>query len=119
MVKKFTPPIKYTDRDFQSIKQSLIDYAKKYYPNTAADFNEASFGAFQSLQKELQGIRWIHYEGPLGRSFGQLEANFGPTWGQLFDETQTRAPNGRTWIRWNEDTSRKGRRHIEKDDEAL
>ena len=45
MVKKFTPPIKYTDRDFQSIKQSLIDYAKKYYPNTAADFNEASFGA--------------------------------------------------------------------------
>ena len=45
MVKKFTPPIKYTDRDFQSIKQSLINYAKKYYPNTAADFNEASFGA--------------------------------------------------------------------------
>jgi hypothetical protein len=45
MVKKFTPPIKYTDRDFRSIKQSLIDYAKKYYPNTAADFNEASFGA--------------------------------------------------------------------------
>tara|TARA_R110000824_G_scaffold34004_3_gene108598 strand:- start:2535 stop:4340 length:1806 start_codon:yes stop_codon:yes gene_type:complete len=45
MVKKFTPPIKYTDRDFQSIKQSLFDYAKKYYPNTAADFNEASFGA--------------------------------------------------------------------------
>ena len=45
MVKKFTPPIKYTDRDFQSIKQSLIDYAKKYYPNTAADFNEASFGS--------------------------------------------------------------------------
>ena len=45
MVKKFTPPIKYTDRDFRSIKQSLMNYAKKYYPNTSADFNEASFGA--------------------------------------------------------------------------
>lgn len=45
MVKKFVPPIKYTDRDFRSIKQSLMSYAKKYYPNTAADFNEASFGS--------------------------------------------------------------------------
>jgi len=45
MAKNFKPPIKYTDRDFQSIKQSLIDYAKKYYPNTANDFNEASFGS--------------------------------------------------------------------------
>jgi hypothetical protein len=45
MVKKFTPPIKYTDRDFQSIKNSLIEYAKRYYPNTVNDFNEASFGS--------------------------------------------------------------------------
>lgn len=45
MSKKFKPPIKYTDRDFQSIKESLIDYARKYYPNTANDFNEASFGS--------------------------------------------------------------------------
>jgi len=44
-MKKFTPPIRYTDRDFQSIKESLINYAKKYYPTTATDFNEASFGA--------------------------------------------------------------------------
>ena len=45
MAKKFTPPIKYTDRDFQSIKNSLVEYAKRYYPNTVNDFNEASFGA--------------------------------------------------------------------------
>jgi len=45
MAKKFKPPIKYTDRDFESIKESLIDYARKYYPNTANDFNEASFGS--------------------------------------------------------------------------
>lgn len=37
--------INYTDRDFNSIKNSLIEYAKKYYSNTYKDFNEASFGS--------------------------------------------------------------------------
>ena len=39
------PPISYTSRDFNSIKQDLINYAKIYYPNTYKDFNEASFGS--------------------------------------------------------------------------
>jgi hypothetical protein len=39
------PPISYTSRDFSSIKQDLINYAKVYYPNTYKDFNDASFGA--------------------------------------------------------------------------
>ena len=39
------PPINYTNRDFASIKQDLINYAKIYYPNTYKDFNDASFGA--------------------------------------------------------------------------
>ena len=39
------PPINYTNRDFTSIKQDLINYAKIYYPNTYKDFNDASFGA--------------------------------------------------------------------------
>jgi len=38
-------PIRYTSRDFSSIKTDLIDYAKRYYPDTFKDFNEASFGA--------------------------------------------------------------------------
>jgi len=38
-------PIKYTARDFNSIKTELVEYAKKYYPDTFKDFNEASFGA--------------------------------------------------------------------------
>ena len=38
-------PISYTSRDFESIKDSLVNYAKRYYPNTFKDFNEASFGA--------------------------------------------------------------------------
>lgn len=38
-------PISYTSRDFQTIKDSLVNYAKRYYPNTFKDFSEASFGA--------------------------------------------------------------------------
>ncbi len=39
------PPINYTSRDFTSIKDDLINYAKRYYPNSFQDFNDASFGA--------------------------------------------------------------------------
>ena len=38
-------PIDYTSRDFNSIKESLVDYAKRYYPEVYQDFNEASFGS--------------------------------------------------------------------------
>lgn len=39
-------PIKYTDRDFESIKNSLTEHAKRYYPDSYKDFNEASLGSF-------------------------------------------------------------------------
>ena len=38
-------PVNYISRDFESIKQSLVDHAKRYYPDTFKDFNEASFGS--------------------------------------------------------------------------
>ena len=38
-------PIKYTSRDFNSIKRDLEDYARRYYPDTYKDFSEASFGS--------------------------------------------------------------------------
>jgi len=38
-------PIKYTSRDFESIKKELVDYAKRYYSDTFKDFSEASFGS--------------------------------------------------------------------------
>jgi len=44
-VRKLLPAIKYTSRDFNSIKQDLVDYAKRYYPQTFKDFNESGFGA--------------------------------------------------------------------------
>ena len=40
--------VKYTDRDFDSIKESLVNYAKRYYPSTYQDFNEAGFGALMT-----------------------------------------------------------------------
>jgi hypothetical protein len=45
MPKKIVAPIKYTARDFESIKDSLVEYAKRYYSETYKDFNEASFGS--------------------------------------------------------------------------
>lgn len=41
---KKTPPIDYTNRTYESIRQSLLDYARRYYPDTFRDFNDSSFG---------------------------------------------------------------------------
>ena len=38
-------PIDYTRRDFQSIKQELLEIAERFYPNSFQDFSEASFGS--------------------------------------------------------------------------
>ena len=37
--------IDYTSRDFASIRRDLENFARRYYPNTYGDFNEASFGS--------------------------------------------------------------------------
>jgi len=42
---KRTFPIDYTSRDYSSIREDLINYTKRYYPDTYKDFSEASFGA--------------------------------------------------------------------------
>ena len=39
------PDIKYTSRDYASIRRELLTYAERYYPETFRDFNEASFGS--------------------------------------------------------------------------
>lgn len=47
ITKKFTPVIKdvsYLNKNFSEFRQSLIEFAKSYYPNTYTDFNEASPG---------------------------------------------------------------------------
>jgi hypothetical protein len=38
-------PINYSARDFSTIKDSLVQHAKRYYPESFKDFNEAGFGS--------------------------------------------------------------------------
>ena len=47
MAKKIIP-IDYTNADFEKLKRDLVNYAKRYYPNTYKDFNEASFGSLMT-----------------------------------------------------------------------
>ena len=39
------PKIDYTSRDFATIKSDLVDYARRYYPETFRDFSVNSFGS--------------------------------------------------------------------------
>ena len=45
MANKKRTPVRYTSREFETIKQDLVEYAKRYYPESYRDFGEASFGA--------------------------------------------------------------------------
>ena len=44
-IKSKKPSINYTSRDFNSIREDLIAYARRYYPEKIKDFSQASFGA--------------------------------------------------------------------------
>jgi hypothetical protein len=39
------PAINYTSRDFNSIRDDLVTYARRYYPDKVKDFSQSSFGA--------------------------------------------------------------------------
>lgn len=39
------PPIDYTAKDFVSIREGLVDHARRYYPETFNDFDAAGFGS--------------------------------------------------------------------------
>ena len=38
-------PVKFTNREFDTIKLDLVNYAKRYYPDTYKNFGDASFGS--------------------------------------------------------------------------
>ena len=61
------PIINYAARDFAGIKQELINYAQKYYPETFRDFNEASFG---SLMLDM-----VSYVGDIVSFYTDYQAN--------------------------------------------
>ena len=45
MATKKTKPVRYSSKEFDTIKEQLVNYAKTYYPDTFKDFNAASFGS--------------------------------------------------------------------------
>jgi len=59
--------IDYTARNFSSIKEELVGYAKRYYPSTFKDFNEASFGALM--------IDMVSYVGDMLSFYVDYQAN--------------------------------------------
>lgn len=59
--------IDYTARNFSSIKEELVGYARRYYPDTFKDFNEASFGALM--------IDMVSYVGDMLSFYVDYQAN--------------------------------------------
>ena len=43
MSKSKNTPIKYTSREYNSIRNDLIEHAKRYYPDTWKDFSKGTF----------------------------------------------------------------------------
>ena len=79
MSKKRAVSIKYTSREFDTIKADLIDYIRRYYPNTYRDFNEASFGSLV--------IDTVSYIGDILSFYIDYQAN------ETFVETATEYDN--------------------------
>ena len=69
--------IKYLNRDFASIRQSLIEFTKTYYSDTFNDFNEASPGMMFLEQAAYVGDVLSYYtDAQLKESFINLAGNY-------------------------------------------
>ena len=66
-IKSKKPAINYTNRDFTSIREDLIAYAKRYYPEHLKDFSQPSFGALM--------IDTVAYVGDLLSFYIDYQAN--------------------------------------------
>ena len=53
-------PIDYTHREYEGIRQDLIDIAQRFYPDTFQDFSEASFGSLV-----LDAVAYVRHSIPI------------------------------------------------------
>jgi len=67
MAKGKNVPVKYTSRDFDSIKEELVKYAKRYYPDNYRDFTKASFGSMM--------FDMVAYVGDMVSFYADYQAN--------------------------------------------
>ena len=79
MARKKNIPVNYTSRDFDTIKNDLIEHAKRYYPDVYRDFSRASFGSF------LMDI--VAYVGDVMSFYADFQAN------EAFMETSIQPAN--------------------------
>ena len=61
------PAIDYTSRDFTRIREDLVSYAQRYYPDHIKDFSQPSFGALM--------IDTVAYVGDLLSFYLDYQAN--------------------------------------------
>ena len=55
--------INYTDRDFEAIRQGLINYTKQYYPELVQNFNDASvFSVLMDLNAAVADNLHFHID---------------------------------------------------------
>ncbi len=59
-ISKKVTPVDYTKRGFNEIRQELISYIKRYYPNSYKDFNASSFGSLMIDLMSYVGDQ-LHY----------------------------------------------------------
>lgn len=59
-INKKKTPVDYTKRGFNEIRQELISYIKRYYPNSYKDFNASSFGSLMIDLMSYVGDQ-LHY----------------------------------------------------------
>ncbi len=55
--------IAYTDRDFEALRQDLIDYTQQYYPELIQNFNDASvFSVLMDLNAAIGDNLHFHID---------------------------------------------------------
>ena len=56
--------IRYLGRDFGTLRQNLVDFAKNYFPNSYQDFNESSPGMMFLEMSAYVGDVLSYYTNP-------------------------------------------------------
>jgi len=65
--------IRYTDRDFNSFKNSLIEYSKTYFPNTYTDFSPSSPGMmFMEMAAYVGDVLSFYQDNQIQETFTQF-----------------------------------------------
>jgi len=74
-------PIKYTSRDFESIRRDLENFAKRYYPDSYKDFNRASFGSLMLDTVSYVGdILSFYLDYQVNESFLETAVEYNNVW---------------------------------------